>query len=332
MPILSPHPMRRRLLTAACALSAPLPHASAQTRPAAWPGAQAVSFVVPYPAGVAADTLTRAVGERLAETTGGRFITVNRPGAATTVAASFVARQPADGHHVLLGSVTTFCVAPWAYKTPGFDAARDFVHISALGDAFMLLLANPRWKSLDHFLGEARKRPGELAYASLGNGSTVHIAFLDLMARAGISLNHVPYGGSPPALADTVGGRCDVTIAPLVTAKPYLDGGRLVALGNAAGVRARALPELPTLSEIGLPGFRAPAWLSLHAREGTDPGIVTTIEQATREVLTAPAGRAMLDRLSMAEVELGSKALAQRIEEESAHYRVLMARAGIVPE
>jgi tripartite-type tricarboxylate transporter receptor subunit TctC len=325
-------PARRRLLSAASALALPGGLARAQARPGNWPGAQPVSVVIPYPAGVAADTLVRSIGERLAETTGGRFLAVHRPGASTTVAATFVARQPADGYTFLLGSVTTFCLAPWAYKNPGYDAMRDFTHISALGDAIMMLVANPRWKSLAEFLAEARRRPGELTFASLGVGGTVHVMFLDLMARAGVTLTHVPYGGSPPALTDTVGGRIDVTVAPLVTARSYIDAGRLSVLGVAGDTRAAALPSAPTLAEAGLPGLRSAGWLSLHARTGTPEPIVRTVEDAVKTVLNSPDGSAMLARLSMARMELGSAALGRRIEEESAYYRELMAKAGVVPE
>lgn len=322
---------RRRLLAGAATLL-PGVGAVAQGKVGSWPGSQPVSIVVPYPAGVAADTLVRAIGDRLTETVGGRFIAVHKPGASTTVAASYVARQPADGNTFLLGSVTTFCLAPWAYKNPGYDPARDFVHVSALGDATMMLVANPRWKSLDEFLREARRRPGELTFASLGVGGTVHVMFLDLMARAGVTLVHVPYGGSPPALTDTVGGRIDVTVAPLVTARGFIDSGRLNVLGVAGEARAPALPQVPTLAEAGLPGVRSAGWLSLHARTGTPEPIVRAVEDAVRTVLSGPQGAAMLDKLSMSPMELGSAALARRIGEESVYYRELMARAGVVPE
>jgi len=329
----TPHaPARRRLLLAAGASALPAARATAQPRPGGWPGGQPVTVVNPYPAGVAADTIVRALGERLAETAGARVIAAHRPGASTTVAAAYVARQPADGLTLLLGSVTTFCLAPWAYKTPGYDAQRDFTHVSALGDAAMMLVANPRWKSLDAFLDAARKRPDELSFASLGVGGTVHVMFLDLMARAGIRLTHVPYGGSPPALTDTVGGRIDVTVAPVVTARGFVESGRLVPLGLAGESRAAALPQVPTLAEAGLPGVRSAGWLSLHARAGTPEPIVRTIEDATKDVLSSADGKAMLAKLSMSPMALGGEALARRIAEESAYYRELMGRAGVVPE
>ncbi|MES2360341.1 MAG: tripartite tricarboxylate transporter substrate binding protein [Pseudomonadota bacterium] len=324
---------RRHLLATAVASVAPAArHANAQPSTVKWPGTRPVSIVVPYSVGVPADILANRVKNQLAEITGGVFIAEHKPGVATTIGASYVARQPSDGYTFLVGSVTTFCLVPWAYKRPGYDPTRDFTHISLLGDPIMVLVANPRWKSLDHFLGQAKLRPGGLAFASLGRGGSIHLFFEDLMARAGVALTHVPYGGAPPAIVDTVGGSIDVSLVAVSTAKPLIDSGRVVALGIAREARAPVLPQVPTLSEAGLPGLRASTWLSLHARAGTPEPIVKTVEDAVKTTMSSADGIAQLQGLSMAPMELGRSALTRRIAEDTTNFRQLMARAGVEPQ
>lgn len=319
---------RRQVIAAAASGALPL---SAQAQ-GEWPGGRSVALTIPYGPGGGTDILGRVVTQALAERTGGTFVMDHKPGGATTVAARHVARARPDGYTLLMGSVGTFTLAPFAFRTLGYDPLRDFEHITQIAETILVLVANPRWDSLDQALTAARRRPGELSFATWGTGSSAHLLMVDMMARAGIELIHVPYNSTPPALTDTVAGRTDMMFSPLATAKPHVEAGRLRALAVIRTERAAALPQAPTIDEAGMPGLRTSAWLSLEAPAGTPPAILARIEETATRAFQTEANRTLLDGLGMARVEFGAAALRARILEELPKHRALMERAGIQPE
>ncbi len=330
MPTKGFRPSRRRLLLAAAAASAAMPRPGrADTT---WPDGRPVALVIPYGPGGGTDILGRVVTQSLAERHGGAFVMDHKPGASTTLAARHVARARPDGHTLLLGSVGTFSLAPFAYRNPGYDPLQDFAHITMIAETILVLVAHPRWASLEHAVAGAKRRPGALSFATWGIGSTAHLLLVDLMARAGIELIHAPYNGSPPALTDTVAGRIDMMFSPLATAKPHVEAGRLRGLAVVRDGRAAALPQVPTIDEAGMPGLRTAGWLSLQAPAATPQPILARIEETATAAFRAPANRALLDGLGMAAVEPGPAALRARILEELPKHRDLMARAGVRPE
>ncbi|MCK8782896.1 tripartite tricarboxylate transporter substrate binding protein [Roseomonas sp. NAR14] len=329
-----PAPTRRRLLAGLGGL-APLglavPRRGARAD-APWPAGQTVAIVIPYaPDGapdILAQVITRGVGERL----GGNFVMDHKPGASTTLAARAVARAKPDGMTLLMGTVVTFTTAPHALRNPGFDALADFAHVTMIADTQYLLVANPRWPSLDALVAEAKRRPGQLSYATWGVGTAAHLLMVDLAARQGIELLHVPYSGSPPALTDTIAGRTDLMFSTYAPAKPHVESGRLRAFAIPSARRAASLPDVPTMAEIGVPDFVSSGWFCLSAPLGTPAPILARLETALVESFTEPATRARLDGLGLATVEWGPVALRERIARESAQNKVLMRRAGIEPE
>lgn len=297
-----------------------------------WPGNNPVSLVIPYSAGGGTDILGRVVADKLSKDTGGNVVLLHKPGAVTSIAARYVAKAPPDGQTILLGSVVTFCMAPWSLKTPGFDTDKDFEHITMIAESMYLLVVNSKWSNLEKLVDEAKKRPGELSFASWGIGSTAHLFMLDLMARTGINLIHVPYGGSQPALTDVIGGRIDIMMCPQATAAQHVLSGRLTGLAVLNNSRGASMPKIPTIEEIGLRGLRSPGWLSLQVPSGTPSSIVQTIGELAKTAFKNPATRLMLERSGMGDVEFGSENLKNRIKADSIFYRELMARAGVVPE
>ena len=318
-------PTRRALLAAAATATA----AQAQTE---WPGTRPVALTIPYGPGGGTDILGRIAAQALAERTGGSFVMDHKPGGATTVAARHVARARPDGMTLLMGSVGTFTFAPFAFRNLGYDPLRDFEHITQIAETILILVANPRWESLEQAIAAARRRPGELSFATWGVGSSSHLLMVDMMARAGIELIHVPYNSTPPALTDTVAGRTDMMFSPLATAKPHVESGRLRGLAMIRATRVAVLPQVPTIDEAGMPGLRTSSWLSLEAPAGTPAPILVRIEEIATQAFQAQANRALLDGLGMASVEFGSAALRARIEAELPRHRELMARAGVQPE
>lgn len=321
-------PRRALLGASAAALCLPRP-ARAQ---AGWPQGQATSLVIPYAAGGAPDVLGRLFTQGFAERTGGTFILDHKPGASTTLAARQVARARPDGHTLLMGTVVTFTTAPFALRNLGYDPVADFAHITQIAETLFIMVAHPRWESLDHVLTEARRRPGEITYATWGVGSTSHLGMVDLMGRAGVDMLHVPFNGTPPALTETIAGRTDVMISTFAPAKPHVEGGRLRALGMLSTARTQALPDVPTMTELGQRDFVLGGWFSLQAPPGTPRPILDRVNELAKEAYGTPAAAETFARLGFAPTEPGPEALMRRIRAEMELNRELMRRAGIQPE
>jgi tripartite-type tricarboxylate transporter receptor subunit TctC len=296
-----------------------------------YPGGRTVSIVVPYAPGGSMDVLGRVLTQGLSGRLGGTFVLDHKPGASTTLAARQVARARPDGSTLLMGQRDLHHTALRAAQ-PGFDALADFAHVTMIGDTLFLLVANPRWRSLEEVVSEAKRRPGALACATWGVGTSSHLMTLDLMARAGIDLLHVPYNGAPPALTETLAGRVDLMFSTFAPAKPHVEAGRLRAFGTPAAERVAALPEVPTLIELGYGDFVGNGWFTLSAPAGTPQPVLTRLEEATVAALADPAVRARLDSLGLVSSAPGSKAVRERIERDAATNRELMRRAGIEPE
>ena len=262
----------RRGLLAAPLLATPMLEARAQSATTA--------VLVPSAPGGASDVVGRILIEGLTQRLGGNFVLDHRPGASTTIAARQVARANPDGRTLLLGTIVTFTMAPLAIRNAGYDPVTDFSQISALCDTQSVLVANPRWESLEQILGAARARPGQLSYASWGIGTTAHLPMVDLTSRAGVEMIHVPYNGAPPALTDTIAGRTDCMIALLAACRGHIESGRLRALGAATPDRISAMPNIPTVAEQGFPGFGGVAWYSLQGPAGLPEPLKARLTQA----------------------------------------------------
>lgn len=323
----------RRPLLAGLAGALAAPALPRPARAAAdYPGTQPVSILVPYAPGGAPDVLGQVLTQGLHRRLGGNFVLDHRPGASTTLAARLAARARPDGYTLLMGTVVTFTTAPYALRDPGFDAVKDFAHITMISDTLFLLVANPRWSSLEELLAAARQRPGRLSFATWGVGTTAHLMMVDLMARTGTELLHVPYSGSPPALTDTIAGRADLMFSTFAPARPHVEAGRLRALAIPSPQRNPVLPEVPTLEELGQKDFVSSGWFTLSAPAGTPPGIRSSLEKAAVEAFAAPEARARLDSLGLVPAAPGPEALMTRLTREAALNQRLIQAAGIQPE
>lgn len=314
----------RRGLLAAPLLATPMLQARAQSATTA--------VLVPYAPGGASDVVGRILIEGLTQRLGGNFVLDHRPGASTTIAARQVARANPDGRTLLLGTIVTFTMAPLAIRNAGYDPVTDFSQISALCDTQSVLVANPRWESLEQILGAARARPGQLSYASWGIGTTAHLPMVDLTSRAGVEMIHVPYNGAPPALTDTIAGRTDCMIALLAACRGHIESGRLRALGAATPDRISAMPDIPTVAEQGFPGFGGVAWYSLQGPAGLPEPLKARLTQAAMETFAEPRTLAFMQSQGLGPTPMGEAALVARIRRELDLHRELMRKAGINPE
>jgi tripartite-type tricarboxylate transporter receptor subunit TctC len=261
------HSFLARTLQAALALGlAPgfAPAAGAQMYPV-----KTVRIVVPFSPGGAADVPGRMLASRLSDAFGQQFIVDNRPGAGSTIGAEIVARSPADGYTLLMIS-NTHVIGAAMYRTLKYDATDDFTPILQFGDAPNVLVVHPSLpaRSIKELVALAKARPGQIDYASSGNGSSQHLFAALFASMAGISMTHVPYKGSGQARADLVSGQIMVGVPGIASVVQNIRDGRLRALGVTGSRRSPELPEVPTIAEAGVKGYEATLWLGLVGPRG----------------------------------------------------------------
>jgi tripartite-type tricarboxylate transporter receptor subunit TctC len=222
-----------------------------------------VRLIVPYPAGGPIDVIARLLGQKLTENLGQQVIIDNRGGANGIIGVEIAARAAPDGYTFLMGSTSTHSINPRLYSKLPYDAVKDFAPVSLLATRPYILVLHPSVpaKSVNELIALARARPGQLTYASGGGaGSANHLAGELFKASAGVDIVHVPYKGGGPALTELLGGQVAIFFAPITIALSYVQAGKLRALAVTGARRAAVTPDLPTMSEAGLPGFEFSIW------------------------------------------------------------------------
>ena len=251
-------------------------------------GGKPIVLVVSYPAGGGADAMARLIGPKMAEALGQPVIVDNKPGGSGTIAAQQVARAAPDGTTLLLDA-SSFAVNPALFQKLPYDSDKSFVPIAVLAQFPNVLVCTPSFeaKTVADVLKLARAKPKGLAYASSGNGSAQHLAGALFEQLAKVELTHVPYRGGGPALNDVIGGQVPLFFANVASSLGQIQAGRLRALAVTAATRCRALPDVPTMAQAGVPGHEVLEWNPILAPAGIAPGV--------RDKLTAALARAMAD-------------------------------------
>ncbi|WP_454732272.1 MULTISPECIES: Bug family tripartite tricarboxylate transporter substrate binding protein [Cupriavidus] len=241
-----------------------------------------VKLVVPYTPGGSADQLARALADGMGRELRQPVVVENRPGANTMIAATSVARAPADGYTVLLASNASMVLNPMLYKKVGYDARRDFKVISVAAEIPLVVVTNTQVPAANvrEFAGYAKANAGKLNYASVGLGNPLQLATEMLKTELGIDLTHVPYNGSAPALAALLANDVQLMIDVVSTSLPHIKAGKLKALAVTSKERLEVLPEVPTVAESGHPGFQAATWFGLAVPAQTPPEAVARLQAA----------------------------------------------------
>ncbi len=282
---------------AALALVAGLLATSLATAQADYPN-RAISFVVPYPPGGAADVFARQLGARLAERLGQPVVVENRAGANGNLGSASVVKAPADGYTLLLGTASTVAINPSLYgRNMPYDPAHDLQPVAGTHSMANVLVVNTAtpYKSVADVVAAAKARPGAVAYASAGNGNTMHLAGEQFAGMAHVSLLHVPYKGGAPALNDVLAGQVPMMFNNLPAVVPMVRAGKLRALAVAGAKRSPLLPEVPTMEEAGLKGYVSTVWNGVFMRAGTPRPLVDRINREIVAVLNAPDFRRSLE-------------------------------------
>ena len=292
-----------------------------------------VRIIVAYPAGGANDIVARAIGQELAQELGQPMVIENKSGAAGIIGADAAAKSPPDGYTLFMAA-GAHTLAPSLHKSLPYDIVRDFqpISLAALGTYLLTVHPSVPAKSVKELIELAKAKPGTLNFASSGAGAPPHLAGVLFQKLAGVELNHVPYRGDTPAIADMIAGHVQLgfmSIQPLI---PQVKAGTLRALAITSGKRSAAMPELPTIAESGLPGYDIGTWWGLLAPAKTQRPIVDRIAAAMRKVTAIPSVKERFAAGGIAAQSNLPDEFAAMIKSEVVRYRELASAAGVQPE
>jgi tripartite-type tricarboxylate transporter receptor subunit TctC len=281
---------------------------------------QPIRIVVPVAPGGGNDIVARLLAQRLTDKWGQQVIVDNRPGASTAIGAEIVARANPDGYTVMFHSAS-FAINAAMQRKLAFDPIKDFTPICLIARVPQILVVNPGFpaRTLGEFLALAKARPGQINFASAGTGSSPHLAMEMLMEMTGISLNHIPYKGTAPALADVIAGQVQIVFDAIPPALAYVRSGRVRPLVVVSSRRFSLLPDVPTMAEAGLPGYDFASWFGMLAPARTPHSIITTLN---REIVTIVRLADIRERLT----DLGLEPLGTTPEEYGRHLQSEITR------
>jgi len=311
----------------ALALSVAIPSAAQPfpTRP--------VRFVVPYPPGGANDIIARLLAPSMSEQLGQNVVVDNRGGGNTIIGSEIVAKAPPDGHTILI-IAAGHTINPSLYPKLPYDTARDFAAVSLIGDGAYVLVAHPSLgvSSPAELIALAKKKPGQIAYASSSIGNLTHLAAELFDSLAGIKMLHVPYKGGNPAIADVLAGRVATFFSTVAVARPHVQSGRIKALGVTTARRSLALPNVPTIAESGLPGYEVSGWYGIVAPAATPKAFIARLHGVVQKALRPADIKEKLLGVGVEVVEATPAQFGERITAELAKWEKLVKPLGIVPE
>lgn len=293
----------RWLLALACSIGA----AHAEPYPV-----RPVRFIIPFPPGGPTDIVARLAGERLSRVWNVQVVADNRPGGGGNIGTEQCARAAADGYTMCMFSIAQ-SISPAIYTKLSFDPVRDFAHVTLLATLPSLLVVHPSLgvKTVHELIALAQSRPGQLNYASGGSGTSSHLLMEMFNQQARVTMTHVTYKGTGPALVDQLSGVIDVAFSTAIAVQPYVQSGKLRALGVSTRERLATLPDVPTIEQAGVKGFDGGSWQGIVMPAGTPREIVNTVSAEFVKILHSPD---MKDRI----VGMGGIALGTTPEEFTA--------------
>jgi tripartite-type tricarboxylate transporter receptor subunit TctC len=290
-----------------------------------------IRLIVPYPPGGGNDTLARIFGQKLAERWNQQIVIDNRPGAGTTIGAQIASKAPADGYTWLLSSIATHALAPALYAKPGYDPIKDFAAVTTLAVAPTLFVAHPALpvRTVKEFIALAKAKPGEVRFASGGNGTTPHIAGEVFKSITAIPMTHVPYKGGGPAHVDLMAGRVQVMFDTAASASPHVRSGKMRGVAIGLAKRYVDLPDVPTFVEAGLGAYNVDSWYSLHVPAATPASIIAKIQREIVGILATPEIQERMRQLVSTPGGMAPEAFGAYVRAEHARYDKLIKGIGI---
>ena len=298
--------------------------------PAAAQTVKPVKFVVPFGAGGSGDTIARLIGVHLTERTGAPVVVENRSGAGGNIGADAVAKSEPDGATLLMGA-NYLAIAPGLYKKLAYDPLKDLSPVTLVGSIPMVVVVHPAVpaNSIAELVALAKQKPGELAYATPGLGTSTHLAVELFKQQTGTALRHVPYRANPLAMNDVIGGQVPVFFDFVSTGAPHVRAGKVRGLATTGRKRAPVLPELPTMIEAGGADFEATTWIAVFAAAGTPRDTVLRLHNEMAAILALPAVKERLMSFGLDIAAEGPDALAALMRADTQKWSAVIAKAGI---
>jgi len=292
-----------------------------------------VRLVVGFPAGGTTDLIGRLTAKELSARLGQSIVVDNRPGATSNIATASVARAAPDGYTLLLATASN-ATNVTAYKSLSFDIQSDFVPIAGIAKVpnILIVSSTSQFEKFDDFLSFARKNPGKLTFASASSGSSTHLAGELFKTMAKVEMLHVPYPGSAPAITDVLGGQVNSFFDNLPSALPHITGGKLRALAVTSPTRVPMLPDIPTVAELGFPGFEAYTWQGLMAPKGTPDSVVQKLSSTVSDFLTDPSVVSQITKLGGGINKLSPEDFRKFVKAEIDKWGPIIKKAGAVIE
>ena len=315
---------RARWLLAVAAVLAGGPVAAQQSYPN-----KPIRFIVPFAAGGSTSVLARLVGDRLTKSWGQQVLVDNRPGGNTVIGTQVVVKSPADGYTILMGTAS-HVTYPLLTPTP-YDAIKDFAAVATLGRSEYLIALHPSVPAgnLKEFIAYAKSRPGQLNFASPGGGGLGHLAGELFNIVAAVQLQHVPYKGAAPAVTDLLGGQVQVSFVTPINVLSQIQAGKLKAFAITGKNRLESLPQVPTFSEAGLPGFEMTVWFGVLAHAATPRDIIMKLNSEINSFLAVPEVKSNLDSQGMAPFISSPEQFSSLLKADSEMYARVIKAANI---
>jgi len=291
-----------------------------------------ITFVAVFGPGSASDTICRIIADRLSPLLGQPIVVEDRPGADGALAALYVHHQPADGYTLLMGTNSPLSADPFIHRDINYDPIKDFVPVTRVGSFTLMLVVDPKLPihSVQELIDYAKVNPGKLTYAS---GNTAGIVGMETVKRwAEVSILHVPYKTTAPAIEDIIAGRVSMMFADFTSAMPHVNAGTLRPLAISRIKRSSLFPDLPTMDEAGIKGFNLDAWAGLVAPAGTPPEIITKLNGALRQVIDSPDVQAKFKNVGFEGFSSTPEELGAYMKAEIVDWGKMVKDAGIKPD
>ncbi|MEJ8813742.1 tripartite tricarboxylate transporter substrate binding protein [Variovorax ureilyticus] len=290
-----------------------------------------IRLIVPFAPGGVTDTGARLVADRLGQRLGQQVVVDNRPGASGNIGTQMAAVAPPDGYTLVVGFDGTLVINPHVYGKVPFDPVKDFVPVSKIGDAALIIVTHPSVpaKTFEELVAYSKSNPAGVSYGSAGTGSTPHLAGELLKVRTGANFVHVPYKGGGQAMADVVGGTLPMLYTAVAGAYPFVQKGQVNAIAVSSTQRLASLPKVPTVAESGVPGFESSSWIGILAPARTPQSIVDRLQREIHAVVHTPEVKERLAALGITASGNTSAEFGQQIQSDLKRYAEIVKTANI---
>jgi len=318
---------RKYIAVAALAMAAGGAHAQAYP-------SKPIHLLIPFPPGGGTDILSRLIANKLNKSENWTIVAENRAGAGGTIGIAAAVRTAPTGYEMVMGQKDNLVVAPWLYKSVAYDPTRDLVAVAHVGYTPIVIVtqAGSRFKTLADVVNAAKAAPGSVTYGSPGSGTTIHLAGEIFKDAAKIDIRHIPYKGSNAAMMDVLAGNVDLMVSSVPSAMAQIKTGKLRPLAVTSAKRSTSLPDVPTIAELGYPGFDVSTWYGLFMPAGSPRDAVTKVNAAVNKLLAMPETRAAIHAQGAEALAMSPEEFGELLKTDYQKWKGIVQAAGVTVE